>query len=108
MKQYNYIFYLNLIDAKKMVKISEFVPFPYRTKEPINTTEKYFNICEEVMKLSVEELKNPKLKLFKNIKQGLLSIGLIGTSNIAVVIVNMLSLGEVNINDFKECDGEEG
>ena len=99
MKQYNYIFYLNLIDAKKMVKISEFVPFPYRTKEPINTTEKYFNNCEEVMKLAIEELRNPTLKLFKNIKQGLVSLGFIGANNIAVIIVNMLPLGEVEIDD---------
>jgi hypothetical protein len=99
MKQYNYIFYLNLVDLKKLMKVSEFVPFPYKTKEPINTTEKYFNNCEEVMKLVKKELENPKLKLFKNIKQGLLSMGLIGTSNIAVVIVNMLPLGEVETDD---------
>jgi hypothetical protein len=94
MKQYNYIFYLNLIDLKKMMKLSEFVPFPYKTKEPINTTDRYFDHCEEVMKLAKKELESPKLKLFKNIKQVLLSMGLIGTSNIAVVIVNMLPLGE--------------
>ena len=99
MKQYNYIFYLNLVDLKKLMKVSEFVPFPYKTKEPINSTEKYFNNCEEVMKLVKKELENPKLKLFKNIKQGLLSMGLIGTNNIAVVIVNMLLLGEVETDD---------
>jgi hypothetical protein len=99
MKEYNYIFYLNLVDLKKLMKVSEFAPFPYKTKEPINTTEKYFNNCEEVMKLAKKELENPKLKLFKNIKQGLLSMGLIGTSNIAVVIVNMLPLGEVETDD---------
>ena len=99
MKQYNYIFYLNLVDLKKLMKVSEFVPFPYKTKESINTTEKYFNNCEEVMKLVKKELENPKLKLFKNIKQGFLSLGIIGTSNIAVVIVNMLPLGEVETDD---------
>jgi hypothetical protein len=99
MKQYNYIFYLNLVDMNRMIKVSEFVPFPYKTKKPINTTEKYFNNCEEVMKLTKKELEFPKLQLFKNIKQGLLSIGIIDTSNIAVVVVHMLSLGEVDIND---------
>ena len=99
MKQYNYIFYLHLIDLKKMMKVSEFVPFPYRTKEPINTTEKYFSNCEEVMKLVKKELENPKLQLFKNIKQGLLSMRIIGTSNITSIIVNMLPLGEVETDD---------
>lgn len=99
MKQYNYIFYLHLIDLKKMMKVSEFVPFPYRTKKPINTTEKYFSNCEEVMKLVKKELENPKLQLFKNIKQGLLSMRIIGTSNITSIIVNMLPLGEVETDD---------
>jgi len=99
MKQYNYIFYLHLIDLKKMMKVSEFVPFPYKTQKPINTTEKYFSNCEEVMKLVKKELENPKLQLFKNIKQGLLSMRIIGTSNITSIIVNMLPLGEVETDD---------
>jgi hypothetical protein len=99
MKEYNYIFYLNFMDTNKMMKVSEFIPFPYRTKKPINTTDKYYQHCDEVLKLAKKELECPKLQLFKNIKQGLLSIGIIGTAHIAVVIVNMLFLGEVEKND---------